>query len=115
MNYKSQEGDLMNKITIVSKEQHTTTQQTDENSARLTEASVVIINHSIEDVAKIIRNGNNAEVYLKNGEKFVIENFFNDQNTADNTIVFDDNSGKLYWAEFTDQQGNIADTIKLMT
>ncbi|NHC04263.1 BapA prefix-like domain-containing protein, partial [Acinetobacter sp. 187] len=97
----------MHTISTVSKKTHVLTNETDNNLVSLTENSVVIINRSKDDVLKIVRNGNAVEIQFKNGDVIIIENFFNDKNDADNSIVFNDEDGKLYWAEFTDTQGQI--------
>ncbi|NHC05124.1 BapA prefix-like domain-containing protein, partial [Acinetobacter sp. 187] len=78
----------------------------------LTENSAVILDIPKEDVAKITREGNSAVISLRNGETIVIQNFFNNENTADNSLAFVDDSGQMYWAEFTDANGAVTDTIK---
>ena len=105
----------MPSISIISKASHQVLQTVDSSQVKeitLTENSVVVIDIPKEDVAKFSREGNDAIIVLKNGETIVIHNYFNNDNSADNSIVFDDGTGKLYWAEFTDGNGAITDTIK---
>ena len=75
---------------------------------KLNEPSVVLIEANLKDVAEIKRDGSNAIVVLKNGDKIVIENFF-DNNDNTNSLVFKDSQDKLIWAQFSDaaaaQQG----------
>ncbi|WP_414629282.1 SwmB domain-containing protein [Acinetobacter variabilis] len=54
--------------------------------------------------------GNSAVIYFKNGETITIENYF-DYAVNDNRIVFE-HEGQLYWAEFTDENGVMLDTIR---
>ena len=105
----------MPSISIISKASHQVLQTVDSSQVKeitLTENSVVVIDIPKEDVAKFSREGNDAIIVLKNGETIVIHNYFNNDNSADNSIVFDDGTGQLYWAEFTDENGVISDTIK---
>ncbi|EXA63108.1 hypothetical protein J504_3035 [Acinetobacter baumannii 348935] len=76
----------------------------------LTEKSVIKVNATIDEVAKITRQGNSAVIYFKNGETITIENYF-DYAVNDNRIVFE-HEGQLYWAEFTDENGVMLDTIR---
>ena len=101
----------MHTITTVSKETHNIVNKTNQNKISLTENSVVVITRSKDDVAKIIRNGNSAEIFFKNGDVIVIENYFNDENNLDNSIIFEDDSGVLYWAEFTNVNGQVTEVI----
>ena len=105
----------MPNISIISKTSHEVLQTLDSSQVKeinLTENSVVVIDIPKEDVAKFAREGNSAIIVLKTGEIIVIQNYFNNDNTVDNNIVFDDDSGQLFWAEFTDSNGVITDTIK---
>ena len=89
----------MSKISIISKTTHQVLQTVDTGSVKeinLTENSAVIIDIPKEDVAKITREGNSAVISLRNGETIVIQNYFNDQNTADNSLAFVDDSGQMY-------------------
>ncbi|ENV34985.1 hypothetical protein F960_00635, partial [Acinetobacter gerneri DSM 14967 = CIP 107464 = MTCC 9824] len=102
----------MSKISIISKQSHQTINQTDANEVSLTESSLVVLKINPNDVAKITRSGNAAVITLKNGETIVVDHFFNDKNTTDNTLVFEDDQGKVAWAEFSDANGAVTDTIK---
>jgi len=71
---------------------------------------VIKVNVTIDEVAKITRQGNSAVIHFKNGETITIENYF-DYVVNDNRIVFE-HEGQLYWAEFTDENGVMLDTIR---
>lgn len=96
-------------IKILSAENGEVLQNIDNNILKLTQNSVIQVNADIDEVVTITRQGNSAVIQLKNGESIIIENYF-DYPVDANRIVFE-NEGKLYWAEFTDQNGEMLDTI----
>ena len=97
-------------VNIISKGSGTLIENTTSNTLILKENSVVVVNISIEEVANFKREGDTAVITLKNGEKIIIESYFDDPVNS-HQIIFDDGS-QLYWAEFTDATNNIAATIK---
>ncbi|MEQ1346146.1 BapA/Bap/LapF family prefix-like domain-containing protein, partial [Acinetobacter seifertii] len=102
----------MTEIKIISKESHDTLLSTQKNIVNLTEASVVLIKVNKEDVLEIRQNGRDAIILLKSGEKIIIVNFFSNENyESENSIVFEDNSHKLLWVQFTDSKGALLDNI----
>ncbi|WP_445660910.1 SwmB domain-containing protein [Acinetobacter sp. F16] len=96
-------------IKILSAQNGEVLQNIDNNIVKLTQNSVIQVNADIDEVVTITRQGNSAVIQLKNGESIIIENYF-DYPVDANRIVFE-NEGKLYWAEFTDQNGEMLDTI----
>ena len=100
----------MANIQILSAENGELIQDINTNIVNLTEKSVIKVNATIDEVAKITRQGNSAVIYFKNGETITIENYF-DYAVNDNRIVFE-HEGQLYWAEFTDENGVMLDTIR---
>ncbi|WP_180104015.1 BapA prefix-like domain-containing protein, partial [Acinetobacter sp. YH12134] len=100
----------MPNIAVTSKETQQLLLSADTNTVTLSENSVVKIDTAIEDVASITREGNAAIVNLKNGEKVVIESYFDDPLDSHH-IVFD-NGEQLYWVEFANASGEILPTIK---
>ena len=64
------------------------------------QAAVVQVGYSKEDIAAIERSGTKAIIRLKNGEKIVIENFFNENGQTENELVFPDREGHFDVAEF---------------
>ena len=103
-------------ITVIAKESHNILQQTTSNEVRLTENSVVVLKVEKEDVISLSRIGTALVVTLKNGETITIENYFNDKNNSDNSIVFEDNDRKLFVPEFTSDgvivNYNLVDSIE---
>lgn len=102
----------MSTITTISKATHVVTYELSDNLISLNENSVVVIDRSKDDVVKITRNGNSAEIIFKNGDVIIIENYFNDNNDSDNEIVFKDDDGELYWAQFTNDKGGILNVVE---
>ncbi|WP_291358778.1 SwmB domain-containing protein [Acinetobacter sp. UBA3025] len=100
----------MANIQILSAENGELIQDINTNIVNLSEKSVIKVNATIDEVAKITRQGNSAVIYFKNGETITIENYF-DYAVNDNRIVFE-HEGQLYWAEFTDENGVMLDTIR---
>ena len=49
---------------------------------------MIKVNATIDEVAKITRQGNSAVIHFKNGEIITIENYF-DYAVNDNRIVFE--------------------------
>ncbi|MDQ9038792.1 Ig-like domain-containing protein, partial [Acinetobacter seifertii] len=102
----------MTEIKIISKESHDTLLSTQKGIVNLTEASVVLIKINKEDVLEIRQNGRDAIILLKSGEQIIIVNFFSNENyESENSIVFEDNSHKLLWVQFTDSKGALLDNI----
>ncbi|ENV31978.1 BapA/Bap/LapF family prefix-like domain-containing protein [Acinetobacter gerneri] len=80
----------MSNIQVISKKTHQILEKVNNNQIKLNGDSVVQIKASAQDVLSIERSGNNAIITLKNGEKIIIENYFNAENS--NSVVFDDNN-----------------------
>ncbi|MEN8283392.1 BapA/Bap/LapF family prefix-like domain-containing protein [Acinetobacter gerneri] len=80
----------MSNIQVISKKTHQILEKVNNNQIKLNGDSVVQIKASAQDVLSIERSGNNAIITLKNGEKIIIENYFNAENS--NSLVFDDNN-----------------------
>ncbi|WP_333839930.1 GA-like domain-containing protein, partial [Acinetobacter schindleri] len=101
----------MASIDILAKNNGQIIQSLNADSVILNQNSVVKIGVKIEDVANILREGNAAVITLKNGEKIVVENYF-DPAVNESLLVFEGNNGELYWAEFTDSSGQLLDVVK---
>ncbi|WP_436662216.1 BapA/Bap/LapF family large adhesin [Acinetobacter sp. P1(2025)] len=97
----------MSEIQIISKESHKTLSTTMESTTTLpTEPSVVLLKVPMNDISVIKKDGLNAIVFLKNGEKIVIQNFFNEENTLDNSLVIQADNGQLIWAKFKEAESD---------
>ncbi|TIE03536.1 hypothetical protein DIZ70_12115 [Acinetobacter junii] len=97
----------MSEIQIISKESHKTLSTTMESTTTIpTEPSVVLLKIPMNDISVIKKDGLNAIVFLKNGEKIVIQNFFNEENTLDNSLVIQDENGQLIWAKFKEVESD---------
>ena len=100
----------MPNISVISKESQQVLENVNSSKVGLNENSVVVVQVSKDDVVSITRENNNALITLRNGEVIVVENYFNAE-FADNSLVFQDDSGQLYWVKFTSTDGTIAETI----
>ncbi len=97
----------MPEIQIIAKDSHKTLATTEGTSAKLSEASVVLVKVAASDVLVVNREGTNAVIRLKNGETIVIEGFFSGTaEPADNSLVFQDQNGQLIWAKFKDAEND---------
>ncbi|MGQ0984658.1 Ig-like domain-containing protein [Acinetobacter baumannii] len=97
----------MPEIQIIAKDNHKTLVTTEGTSAKLSEASVVLVKVAVSDVLVVNREGTNAVIRLKNGETIVIEGFFSGTaEPKDNSLVFQDENGQLIWAKFKDAEND---------
>ncbi|MGQ1663834.1 BapA/Bap/LapF family large adhesin [Acinetobacter baumannii] len=97
----------MPEIQIIAKDNHKTLVTTEGTSAKLSEASVVLVKVAASDVLVVNREGTNAVIRLKNGETIVIEGFFSGAaEPKDNSLVFQDENGQLIWAKFKDAEND---------
>ncbi|EXS36950.1 bacterial Ig-like domain family protein, partial [Acinetobacter baumannii 426863] len=97
----------MPEIQIIAKDNHKTLVTTEGTSAKLSEASVVLVKVAASDVLVVNREGTNAVIRLKNGETIVIEGFFSGTaEPKDNSLVFQDENGQLIWAKFKDTEND---------
>ncbi|HCQ9970664.1 TPA: Ig-like domain-containing protein, partial [Acinetobacter baumannii] len=97
----------MPEIQIIAKDNHKTLVTTEGTSAKLPEASVVLVKVAASDVLVVNREGTNAVIRLKNGETIVIEGFFSGTaEPKDNSLVFQDENGQLIWAKFKDAEND---------
>ena len=96
----------MAKIIVASKQDLTVLQDTLNNKVVLKQPSIVQIAISKDDVASISRSGNNAVITLKNGEKIIIEGFYQGEAETVNNLVFQDAQGQTVVAEL-DAKGQL--------
>ena len=85
--------------------------QVESNQVGLIKNSVIVLKIRKEDVTSITKNGADVIITLKNGEVITVQNYFSEA-TPDNSLVFEDEDGTLYWAKFTTANGDIADVIQ---
>ncbi|MFW2804795.1 Ig-like domain-containing protein, partial [Acinetobacter baumannii] len=98
---------IRDRIQIIAKDNHKTLVTTEGTSAKLSEASVVLVKVAASDVLVVNREGTNAVIRLKNGETIVIEGFFSGTaEPKDNSLVFQDENGQLIWAKFKDAEND---------
>src|SRR5690606_9111295 len=101
----------MAEIQVLAKDNGQLIQNLNTDSIILNQHSVVKFGVKIEDIANIKKEGDAAVITLKNGEKIVVENYF-ESGVDESLLVFEGKNGELYWAEFTDSSGQLLDVIK---
>ncbi|MFW2075377.1 Ig-like domain-containing protein [Acinetobacter gerneri] len=89
----------MKYINVISKQNHNVIESKLDDNIIVKENSVVLIDANLEDVQKIERQGNDLIIHFKNGEILKISDFYNENNTADNSLVFKDDEAKLSWIQ----------------
>ncbi|MDV2441950.1 Ig-like domain-containing protein, partial [Acinetobacter gerneri] len=89
----------MKYINVISKQNHNVIESKLDDNIIVKENSVVLIDANLEDVQKIERQGNDLIIHFKNGEILKISDFYNENNTADNSLVFKDDKAKLSWIQ----------------
>lgn len=102
----------MAEIQIIAKESHQPLAHISGTSAKLTEASIVLLKVSPQDISMLKREGTEVIVYLKNGEVIKIENFFSETEVTDNSLVLGAGTEQLIWARFTNNEGIILNVVQ---
>ena len=97
----------MTRIVIVAKNGGDLLQDTQASEVVLSQPSVVQVGVTKDALESITREGNNVVIVLKNGEKIVVDNFFNDANNADNSLVFPEQDKGFALVEFDSANGAV--------
>lgn len=93
-------------IRVIGKENHKVLQELSDNSLKLDQASVVVANLPSDQIDEIVKDGTGMIIKLKDGEIIIIDQFFNEHSTNQNSLVLQDESQKLTWVQFIEAQGN---------
>ena len=94
----------MTRIVVAAKTDKTLLQDTQSNNVILTQPSIIQVGVTKDDVSSLVREGNNLVIHLKNGENLVIENFFIENATSENSLTFPEKDGTFVLSNF-DEQG----------
>ncbi len=94
----------MTRIVVAAKQDKTLLQDTQSKDVILSQPSIVQVGVTKDDVQSIVKDGNNIIINLKNGEKIVLENFFNPSAETTNSLAFPEKDGSFAVANF-DAQG----------
>ena len=87
---------------VFSKSANGESQTFNEDRITLDELSVVQVQFGPEQVARFDRDGNDLVLVLKDGTVLVIENFFVVTSEGRNDLVFEDDRGVTWWAQYDD-------------
>ena len=98
----------MTKITVLAKQDQSVLGGTESPNILLNQPSIVELDIKKEDILSSTREGNDAVILLKNGEKIVIANFFIPNEASPNSIVLKQSNGKLTLLDI-DEKGQITD------
>ncbi|WP_394651934.1 BapA prefix-like domain-containing protein [uncultured Acinetobacter sp.] len=93
-------------IRVIGKENHKVLQELLDNSLKLDQASVVVANLPSDQIDEIVKDGTSMIIKLKDGEIIIIDQFFKEHSTNQNSLVLQDESQKLTWVQFIEAQGN---------
>src|SRR5690554_120113 len=88
------------KAAVFLKAQNGSSRNFDGNHITLEEPSVVQLPIGPEQVARFDRTGNDLVLTLKDGSVLVIENFFVVADDGRNDLVFEDEEGVTWWAQY---------------
>ncbi|MDV2441751.1 Ig-like domain-containing protein [Acinetobacter gerneri] len=92
----------MYQVNIISKSSHTELDSGVKAEYELKENAVVLVNCSVKELSKIEKNGNDLILYFQDGSILTIHDYYNSDNTLDNSLVFKEDDGKLLWIQHLD-------------
>ena len=92
----------MYQVNIISKSSHTELDSGVKAEYALKENAVVLVNCSVKELSKIEKNGNDLILYFQDGSILTIHDYYNSDNTLDNSLVFKEDDGKLLWIQHLD-------------
>lgn len=90
----------MTRVVVSSKKNFTVLQDGQMQSVILNQSSIVQIGVAQSDIKSIIKQGNDLVITLKNGEKIIINDFFNEMNNTEHTLAIPREDGSYAIAEF---------------
>ena len=77
----------MTKIVVISKKDQTILKETQATKIQISQPSVIQLELKPADIQSIHRVGNQCVITLKNGQKIVIDHFYTDDFSSDNSLV----------------------------
>jgi hypothetical protein len=92
----------MTRVVVSSKQNLNILQDGQIKSVVLDQASIIQVSVNQQDIKSIVKQGNDLIITLKNGEKIVVNDFFNDVNISEHTLVLQQTDGTYAVAQFDD-------------
>ena len=68
----------------------------------LSQPSIIQLGLNQESIKSIIKQGDDLVITLKNGEKIIIRDFYNEMNASEHTLALSNDDGSYSIAEFDD-------------
>ncbi|ESK54779.1 Ig-like repeat protein Blp2 [Acinetobacter tjernbergiae] len=92
----------MTRVVVSSKKSLNILQDAQIKEVILNQPSIIQIGVNLEDIKSIIKQGHDLIITLKNGEKIVISDFYNDKNLSEHTLAIPNEDGTYAIAQFDD-------------
>ncbi|MBC9230537.1 BapA prefix-like domain-containing protein [bacterium SPL81] len=92
----------MTRVVVSSKQNLNILQDGQIKSLVLNQASIIQVSVNQQDIKSIVKQGNDLIITLKNGEKIVVNDFFNDMNISEHTLALQQTDGTYAVAQFDD-------------
>ncbi|ENW08693.1 Ig-like repeat protein Blp2 [Acinetobacter beijerinckii] len=92
----------MTRVVVSSKQNLNILQDGQIKSVVLNQASIIQVSVNQQDIKSIVKQGNDLIITLKNGEKIVVNDFFNDVNISEHTLALQQTDGTYAVAQFDD-------------
>lgn len=92
----------MTRVVVSSKQNLNVLQDGQIKSVVLNQASIIQVSVNQQDIKSIVKQGNDLIITLKNGEKIVVNDFFNDVNISEHTLALQQTDGTYAVAQFDD-------------
>ncbi|MCH7315343.1 Ig-like repeat protein Blp2 [Acinetobacter sp. ANC 3882] len=92
----------MTRVVVSSKKNSNILQDAQLKSVVLDQPSIVQIGVNQADIKSIIKQGNDLVITLKNGEKIILSDFYNDANLTEHSLAISKTDGSYAVAEFDD-------------
>ncbi|OTG82138.1 Ig-like repeat protein Blp2 [Acinetobacter sp. ANC 4648] len=92
----------MTRIIVAAKIDKILLQDTQSKVVILSQPSIIQVGITKEEVLSIVKDGNNIVITLKNGEKLILENFFQTKGITENSLTFPERDGSFALTHFDD-------------
>lgn len=93
---------IMTRVVVSSKQNLNILQDGQIKGVVLNQASIIQVSVNQQDIKSIVKQGNDLIITLKNGEKIVVNDFFNDVNISEHTLALQQTDGTYAVAQFDD-------------
>ena len=95
-------GIIMTRVIVSSKTSLNILQDGKIKDVILSQPSIIQLGINQESIKSIIKQGDDLVITLKNGEKIIIRDFYNEMNASEHTLALSNDDGSYSIAEFDD-------------